>query len=515
MPYPLTPAGVPIVNHLQLGQVIRAGSTVAHPSFIDQGLPATATVIEIVDPQHVELNNGLTLPLVELHPIATKERWVEMVGVVVPYLLSDQGKVVSLRYSRQNRERLLLASIQGRYPKVSLLLEKHSKNYPVARLVAQHFLPPPTEARLTQLLHRDQNPLNAHYTNLQWVNKAEIQDAYIDRLLRRRGQDHYRAKLTTEQVSHIRNLARQGKLLTALAQEFGVSLSAISHLVQGRTWRAIPSLSPIALQNAPKQPGHSPQSLSSLPEVAGERRTAAGFPLVDYLSPGQPLRAGATVTHEGFSTHGFSDTVFVVEVMSAAKVKLSNGQNLPLAELQRVETQERWVYIQGNAAHWLLSDQGKVVDVRYNGTARERLLCATLRQGHPNLVLMRGKRAVNTRVADLVAQYFLPPPPTRKLKYALPRDGNPLHIAATNLQWGENPDASLKGTLNHRLLSDEQVAEILTRHQRGQTLKQMAEAFGVSTSTIGRITIAGEPLTKKANAGQVSLPGVCLPSSGR
>ncbi|AIZ65433.1 hypothetical protein PK28_17365 (plasmid) [Hymenobacter sp. DG25B] len=446
-------------------------------------------VVEILDSGHVELSNGLTMPLNELRPVATDERWVELKGVTVPYLLSDQGKVVSLRYARQDRERMLRAPVQGRYPQVNLLLEKRPKNYAVARLVAQHFLPPPAEARHTRVLHRDQNPLNTHYTNLQWVDKAEIQDVFIDRLLRRRGQDHYRAKLTPEKVSQLRNRAGQGEMLKALAQEFGVTSSAISHIVRGRTWRTAPTHSPIPPLNSSDPQECGTQLLAPWPGVDGEMRTAAGIPLVDYLRPGQPLRAGATVSQEGFDTQGFANSLIVIEVISAEKVKLSNGQTLPLAELQRVETQERWVFIQGIAARWLLSDQGKVVSVPYDKISPECLLRLDLRNDHPKIVLTRGKRQVEVKVAELVAEHFLPPPPNRRMKYALARDGDPLNLHYTNLEWAVNPEIKPKGILNHHLLSDEQVAEILSRHRQGQKLKQLAQAFGVSISTIGRITI--------------------------
>lgn len=51
------------------------------------------------------------------------------------------------------------------------------------------------------------------------------------------GQRHSSAKLTAEQVHAIRSRAAGGELHRVLADEHGVSISLINHIVAGRNWK--------------------------------------------------------------------------------------------------------------------------------------------------------------------------------------------------------------------------------------------------------------------------------------
>lgn len=53
------------------------------------------------------------------------------------------------------------------------------------------------------------------------------------------GEKHRRAKLTDKQVSEIRQRVYAGETRTALAQEYGVSIAAVSMLCSRITWRHI------------------------------------------------------------------------------------------------------------------------------------------------------------------------------------------------------------------------------------------------------------------------------------
>lgn len=56
---------------------------------------------------------------------------------------------------------------------------------------------------------------------------------------RLRGEQHGRARLTAEQVRAIRNRYKSGALLRHLAHDYGVSISAVWHIVNGDTWQHI------------------------------------------------------------------------------------------------------------------------------------------------------------------------------------------------------------------------------------------------------------------------------------
>jgi hypothetical protein len=204
-----------------------AGQTITHPSFARQQLPEQAVILEVHASRLVELSNGLRLPQQGLLRIETGERWVPIADYD-RYLLSSHGKVVSLFYHNSNRQRLLKVLAPTSYPKVTLTNEVGSRQFSISRLVAQAFLPAPTEARLRCVMPKDGNPLNTQVHNLQWVDPYETQDEAVVHYLRRRGERHAHSKLTTKEVSQIRELVAQGATRQAVADLFDVSRPTVS-----------------------------------------------------------------------------------------------------------------------------------------------------------------------------------------------------------------------------------------------------------------------------------------------
>lgn len=108
-----------------------------------------------------------------------------------------------------------------------------------------------------------------------------------------------------------------------------------------------------------------------------------------------------------------------------------------------------------------------------------------------------GGRRRTAKVHRLIALAFIPNP------YDLPqvnhKDGNKYNNSLSNLEWSsakENVDHSYqlglacnKGERHPRkILSLKQVEEIKTKRDRGALLKDLGEEYGVSLSTIGKIT---------------------------
>lgn len=216
----------------------RAGATVTHPHFPLLGLPEQAVIVEVLDNGAAELDNGRLLPTAELTLVDTGERWLDVAGYDGIYQVSSHGKVVSTRFKLQaGRERLLTAQRAKTYPLVALSNGPRREQVGLNRLVAQHFLPAPDEARKTHLIPRDGNQLNLRWDNLQWVDPNETADKAVADHLRRSGADHYRSKLTAEQIAEAQQVqARPGRrtagqepgpTLTDLATRFGVSRQAL------------------------------------------------------------------------------------------------------------------------------------------------------------------------------------------------------------------------------------------------------------------------------------------------
>jgi hypothetical protein len=56
---------------------------------------------------------------------------------------------------------------------------------------------------------------------------------------KRRGANHHSARLTADQVRHIRRLYASGKRQKEMAAMFGVAAPTIDHIVHGRHWKEV------------------------------------------------------------------------------------------------------------------------------------------------------------------------------------------------------------------------------------------------------------------------------------
>lgn len=109
------------------------------------------------------------------------------------------------------------------------------------RLVAMEWIgPPPTPEH--EVAHNDGDRINNHVSNLRWALPAEnqadrkIHGTYVD------GEDAYSAKLSNKQAEDIKleysagGVRYKGGAVTmaALADKYGVSLSQVSRIVNGK-----------------------------------------------------------------------------------------------------------------------------------------------------------------------------------------------------------------------------------------------------------------------------------------
>ena len=101
------------------------------------------------------------------------EVWKDVVGYEGLYKVSDRGNVYSVeRMSSQGNKiggRMLKPIRHGNgYIRVSLCKNGIKKNKRVHRLVAEAFIPNPE--KLPQVNHKDENPSNNEFSNLEWCD---------------------------------------------------------------------------------------------------------------------------------------------------------------------------------------------------------------------------------------------------------------------------------------------------------------------------------------------------------
>lgn len=80
-----------------------------------------------------------------------------------------------------------------------------------------------------ELNHKDWNPHNNHYKNLEWVTKSQnIQHSRI-----KRGENHHSSKLTDDDVKAIKESKESGSVL---GERYGVSRQRINQIRAGGGW---------------------------------------------------------------------------------------------------------------------------------------------------------------------------------------------------------------------------------------------------------------------------------------
>ncbi len=143
------------------------------------------------------------------------------------YSISENG---ILRNDRTGK--ILKAKIDNKgYNKFDLYNGKgKSKGYLAHRLVAFNFLPPPLDKQI-QVNHIDGNPLNNHYTNLEWVTPKENSEHAVKIGLFPRGAKHHLSILSDDDVMRIRELHTSGFKQWQIADKFGIHPSVVSRYI--------------------------------------------------------------------------------------------------------------------------------------------------------------------------------------------------------------------------------------------------------------------------------------------
>lgn len=166
------------------------------------------------------------------------EMWMGIPGYETTYLVSNKGKIKSLRRKGACGGLLNPAFHQG-YRRVNLTQNGKYKSFLVHRLVAQAFIP--NTRNVKEVNHKNGIRADNSAENLEWVNMSEnILHCYSSGL--HPGQKNERngnAKLKTGDVLKIRELYKTGLLQKDIAKMYGVVQVTISDIVIGRYWSSI------------------------------------------------------------------------------------------------------------------------------------------------------------------------------------------------------------------------------------------------------------------------------------
>lgn len=166
----------------------------------------------------------------------SEEKWLWVDGYEGLYMVSDQGRVMSVprKTGRNSWPGRTMRQGKGNsgYLHVCLCVKSKAKTREVHRLVAEAFLERPHGK--TEVNHIDGNKTNNAASNLEWVTRSEnVLHAYQH--IERKSCDHFHpVKLTEDDVREI--LSSDGTN-TEIAKKFGVSDVTVGNIKNGKTWR--------------------------------------------------------------------------------------------------------------------------------------------------------------------------------------------------------------------------------------------------------------------------------------
>ena len=151
------------------------------------------------------------------------------------YAISTVGRVMRVAKSRGTRPgRILKLSLAKKSGYLRVNLGGQVKT--VHSLVLETFVGPMPKNK--EACHEDDDKRNNRISNLYWGTRSAN---YSDRVKNgggNHGERHGMAKLRNEQIPQIRYLART-QPHRSVAVVFGVTESAIEHIISGRRWRKI------------------------------------------------------------------------------------------------------------------------------------------------------------------------------------------------------------------------------------------------------------------------------------
>ena len=183
-----------------------------------------------------------------------EREWRAIPGFEGIYEVTRCGSGVrSLRRKRPNKHGRLISrpgwdmsvyEDKGGRRFVTLSKDGKPRPWAVYVLVAKAFVENPDPERFNEVNHLDGVPWHDHAENLEWTDRAGNMAHAVENGLcfgGGRGGDSPRARLTSEDVLEMRQLARTDRPAAArLGMSRGVSESAAYAAIRGKTWRHLP-----------------------------------------------------------------------------------------------------------------------------------------------------------------------------------------------------------------------------------------------------------------------------------
>lgn len=165
------------------------------------------------------------------------EEWREIAGTNGDYYVSNYGRVKSYRVNKEEGKLLRLSQVKG-FAVITMKINDKTSTQLVHKLVATAFVP--KGADCTHVIHLDWNIKNNHFTNLQWVTRADNYSRVLSRLHEKNRMNPSRlitySKLKLEDVKVIKSMLLRGVKQNLIAKMFCISEMQVTRIKRGENW---------------------------------------------------------------------------------------------------------------------------------------------------------------------------------------------------------------------------------------------------------------------------------------
>jgi DNA-directed RNA polymerase specialized sigma subunit len=154
------------------------------------------------------------------------------------YHVSNYGRVKSFYYDKIDGKILKFHEVKG-FKTVHLRLNKKSQTYYVHKIIAEVWIPKPSED-YSFVTHLDGNIKNNHISNLEWMNKEKLMVHHreLRKTLnkpRRRGVI-CNSKLKEKDVMLLKSMLHRGVTQAKIANMFCISEMQVTRIKRGENW---------------------------------------------------------------------------------------------------------------------------------------------------------------------------------------------------------------------------------------------------------------------------------------
>lgn len=169
------------------------------------------------------------------------EVWLPIPYADKHYEASNYGRIKSFCYDKAEGRIVKPGVIKG-FLNVSFLSEGKKKSFLVHKITADLFVNKTGEDQDT-VIHLDWNKGNNHFTNLEWVTKAESYKRMFERIHDKRRNSKEKvitySKLNADDVVRIKSMLNRGITQNVIAKLFCVSEMQITRIKRGENWSHI------------------------------------------------------------------------------------------------------------------------------------------------------------------------------------------------------------------------------------------------------------------------------------